>query len=87
MNGSSSVLEINVSSRKSLGVLEKIRSGNTDSTLFDDIEDDVYANCCDSYQRFAVSKEYKEYLHSIAIQTKLVEGTDTRARAISNSKN
>jgi hypothetical protein len=75
LNGGSSVMEINISKKTCHAVYEKLKTGDFDSTLFDEIEGGVRINLSDTFSRFSVSYAYEKYVLMKKTQVELMEGT------------
>lgn len=60
LNGSFSKLEINISGKLSSEIKMKINDVTTYNQLFKKVKDEVFLNLCDTFNRFALTKEYKE---------------------------
>jgi hypothetical protein len=74
LNGSASVMEINIDRKSCTRVNEKIQAGNFDEGLFKDVQKTVVVNLYDTFARFTVSSQFIGYLDNDKKQTELLEG-------------
>eukprot|EP01080_Neovahlkampfia_damariscottae_P001988 gene1988-1496_t len=61
-NGTSSELEVNISSLQISPVTKSIADGEIDSNLFENIQRVVVSNMSDTFSRYASTREYKEFI-------------------------
>jgi hypothetical protein len=74
LNGSSSVMEVNVPRRQCHDIDEKLKSGQFDAHLFDSIEGTVITNMIDTLSRFVFDGSYVKYMVHQRTEKQLIEG-------------
>jgi hypothetical protein len=75
MNGSSSVMEVNLSGnvcKNIVGILQS--NAEITSTTLDGVESGVMTNMSDTYTRFVISSAFEKYLNDKSTNLELIEG-------------
>jgi len=78
LNGSQSVMEVNVQRKFCTEILNKIKKNEYDASLFDDIEKELKTNLYDNYGRFKNSSKYVHFLKNKTSEIDMIEGTFPR---------
>jgi len=72
-NGDESLMEVNVQKKDTDLLWRKLKQKNVDLEMFDNILKTVEVNLCDSYSRFRLTKEYKQYIAEKGVEQLLME--------------
>jgi len=72
-NGDKSLMEVNVQKKDTDLLWRKLKQKNVDLEMFDKILETAEVNLCDSYSRFHLTKEYKQYIAEKGVEQSLKE--------------
>jgi hypothetical protein len=74
LNGSRSVMEVNVTTQQCAPIINALREEKHDAHLFDEIEGSILANLCDTLSRFIHDPLYLTYAQSVKSRKEMIEG-------------
>jgi hypothetical protein len=78
LNGAGSVMEVNVPRKKCQEIFERLKKGDIDVNLFNDLEKDCLGNLSDTYSRFLFSSDYVKNRSIQKKELEMLEGKSSK---------